>query len=78
MGKKRKKKKKEREKILVSGVRHELNYGLSSAGHPLCVALLKCLKLSKPQCLHLKNGTETEDAGALCVSPWPSCIAVHA
>lgn len=49
---------------------------LSSAVTP-SVALLKHLKFSEPQFLHLKNGTEADDVSALPVYLLPSQVPVH-
>lgn len=35
----------------------------------LSVAFIQCLKLSEPQYLHLKSGTEADDVSALPISP---------
>ena len=37
----------------------------------LSVAFIQCLKLSEPQSLHLKSGTEADDVSVLPISPWP-------
>lgn len=60
----------------MSGIAHESNYGLKLCYTP-SVALLKCLKFSEPQFLHLKNGTKADDVSSLPVYPLPSWVPVH-